>query len=821
MLKNYFTTAIRSIVRHKLYSFINIGGLTIGLAACLMIFLFVQNELSYDKKMPDGERIVRMETSIIKPNRMNLPFALSPGPMSKPMAAAFPSAIEASTRMVREGFLVQQEDIRFTETFWLVDDTFFKVFDLEMVAGDRAATFNDFQSVVISETMAIKFFGDEPAVGKTLGLGSSSAPVKVVAVMKDLPTNSHLDIDFILNFDERRYARRPWVTEWWTAANVFTYLKLTSAEAAATLLAGIPDWYNKNAIPGPGLAPDQKPSDHNSFSFMPLRDIHLYSTGGSQMKTGGDIIVVYSFTGIAVLILIIAIINFTNLSTARASLRAREIALRKVVGATRKQLIGQFLGEAILTTGISLLFAVAIVELALPTFSAFMDTMLSSNHFRDPVVQAGLVAMIAVIGLSAGAYPSITLSSYRPAQVLHSNSSAALGTVKLRGALTMIQFTIAIGLIITTSVIYSQLEYAQKIESGFDKKERLILQNMTVRSVRNVANTIRAEIEGLSGVKATSFNGRSLPLMGYRDFPVQGTKLDPSLGLKLESIPVDFTTLQFYNAELVAGRFFSADRRGDLPAGAASEGANRTETTIVNATAIGYLGYHSPEAILGEVIQIVQFNGSYKDATVVGVVKDMHLRSLRNVMGAHMFTLREGPQQILNIQYDPLQLEATLLQIEEIWARHVPQLPISPLFLTDSFEVFYAPDRQRAQMFAGFSIFAMLVSCLGLYGLASFTAERRIKEIGVRKVMGARVRDIVAMLTFQFSKPVLLANLVAWPIAWYVSDAWLSGFVFKIDLSIYYFIAAGTLTLTIACLTVAGHAYKTARANPIAALKYE
>jgi len=821
MLKNYFMTAIRNLVRHKLYSFINIGGLTIGLAACLMIFLFVQNELSYDKQMPAGERIVRMETLYDKPDQVNVPIALSPGPVSKPMAAAFPGAIEASTRMLQEGFLVRQEEIRFSENFWLVDDTFFDVFDLEIVAGDRAATFNDYKSVVLTETMAKKFFGDKPAVGEVLDLDSSDMLVKVVAVMKDLPENSHLNINFLMHFDESRYVARPWVNQWWVSSNVFTYIKLTSAAAASTLLAGMPNWYNENAIPGPAISADQKPGDMVSFSFMPLRDIHLYSLGRFQMKTAGDIMVVYSFTAIAVLILIIAIINFTNLSTARASLRAREIALRKVVGASRKQLIGQFLGEALLTTTIALIFAFAIVEIALPSFREFVEKALSFNQFGDPVVQIGLVAVIAVIGLSAGAYPSLTLSAYRPARVLHSNNAATSGSVKLRAGLTMLQFTISIGLMITTAVVYSQLRYAQEIESGFDKEDRVLLNNMTFGPVREVATTLRQEIEALPGVQATSFNGRSLPLRGFWDFPVKGTKLDPNLNLKLENIPVDFTTLQFYNAELVAGRFFDPDRRGDLPADAATEGANNTETAIVNETAISFLGYPSPESILGDVIQVLQADGSYTDAVIVGVVKDMHLRSLRDVMGAHMFALREGPLQILNIHVDPLQAQATQLQIEEIWNRLAPEMPINARYLSDSFEVFYAPDRQRAQMFAGFSIFAMLVSCLGLYGLASFTAERRIKEIGVRKIMGARVRDIVAMLTFQFSKPVLLANLVAWPIAWYVADTWLSGFVYRIDLSILYFVAAGAVALTIACLTVAGHAFKTARANPIAALKYE
>jgi len=822
MLKNYFTTAIRNLVQHKLYSFINIGGLTVGLAACLLIFLFVRNEISYDKTLPNHERIVRMEAVFNNPGQNNNSIAYAPGAITLPLTKAFPAAIETSTRMYRSAYLVEHGDVKDVERFWMVDPTFFDVFDFEIIAGDRAGTFSDFKSVTITERIAKKYFGDGNAVGQVLDLGPGETLVKVAAVMKNLPETTHLDIDVLMQFNEQDVIGQPWVAQWWVSPYLYTYLKLTNINEIASLQAEFPAWFDKNAIPGTQITEGQTPSEFMSFRYVPLADIHLRSTGKFQMKQPGDIMVVYSFTVIAVLILVIAIINFTNLSTARASLRAKEIALRKVVGASRRQLISQFLGEALLTTTIALLLAFAIVEIGLPWVADFLGSSLSFSDFSDPSVLAGLAAVVVVIGLSAGAYPSLKLSAFRPAHVLHSSSAAVSGSTKLRGTLTMIQFTIAIGLMITTAVIYSQINYARGIDAGFDKTDRVALNNLTYGPVREVAGTIKQEIANLPGVKKVAFSRRPLPVRGVWGFPVRRPNSDANQSLKLEPFMVDFDTLQFFGAELVAGRLFSEERQGDL-AKEATAGNNEQQATILNQKAVAYLGFDSAEAAIGQTIQKIKSGagGGFTDVLIVGVIKDMHLRSARDEIEPNMFTLQRTHLQMLNVHLEENNQASTLLAIEEIWKKLAPIVPISQSFVTDGFDQYYQADEKRGQMFAGFSLFAILVSCLGLYGLASFTAERRIKEIGVRKVMGARVRDIVALLTFQFSKPVLFANVVAWPIAWFVADSWLSGFVYRIDLSLVYFIAAGAAALLIACLTVASHAFRTARANPITALKYE
>jgi len=820
MLKNYLTIAIRNMLRHKLYSFINIGGLTIGLAACLLIYLFVQNELGYDKWIPDGERIVRMEGTYHQDGQAANPMALTPGPISPPMAAAFPDQIDAYTRMLQEGFLIRRGDAKFNESIWLIDPGFFDVFDLEMVAGDREKTFQDYKSIVISERIAKKYFGEASAIGEILDLDNGTMQAKVVAVMKALPRDTHLRIDFLLQYDTSRYAEMPWINQWWLSSNVYTYLKLKSTEAAQVLEAEFPNWYDTNAVPGPALQNGQAAHEVLAFTYMPVRDIHLFSPGRFQMKATGDIVVVYSFTAIAILILVIALINFTNLSTARASLRAKEIALRKVVGASRRQLIGQFLGEAILTSCVALLFAFVLVEISLPWFNAFVTKLLNLRSFADPLVQLGLLGVVAVIGLGAGAHPAFKLSSFRPARVLHSQNTALAGSVRLRSILTTLQFTISIGLMITTAVVYSQLNFTQNIKSGFEKSDRLYLSSMTYGPVRSNSETIRQEIQRLPGVFEASFAERRIPLNGFWDLPAKRPGFNADHPLKLEQVPVDFDFLQFFRAELITGRLFSRNRLGDLPV-AATEGVNAKETGILNETAIRHLGFASADDALGQIVQISRTQGGFSDVEIVGVVKDMHLRSLRDAIDPSIFTLNGEPMRFLNIHLKGANQTQTLRDIESIWNRLVPAVPISMTSIEGSFSGLYQADQKRAEMFAYFSLFAILVSCLGLYGLASFSAERRVKEIGIRKVMGARVGDIVKLLTFQFSKPVLLANIIAWPIAWYFADAWLGGFVYRIDLGVQYFVGAGGAALFIACATVAGHAFKTAAANPISALKHE
>ncbi|MEX0297862.1 MAG: ABC transporter permease [Kordiimonas sp.] len=820
MLKNYFIIAVRNLLQNKLFSFINIGGLSIGFAACILIFLFVQNELSYDNWIPENESIYRLEASYAGDQGMqDNPMAISPGALGIPLQKQFPNEIESLARVAWAQYLVKIGNKRFLESPQLIDSTFFDVLDLPMVSGDREQLFEDYNSIIISEDMAEKYFGNEPAIGQILNLDNGERLVKVVAVMKNIPENSHFEADFFLHLNEADYVDQPWMFTWWNSSNVYTYVKLAAPESPSKLLADIPSFINDNAIRHPSADTSQPLSNLLTFNLMPVRDIHLHSRGRFQMKATGDILIVYSFSAIALLILAIAVINFTNLSTARASMRSREIAVRKVVGATRKHIITQFLGEALITTCIALLVAFVLVEICLPWFMDFVGKLLHLAVFSDPVLQVGLIAVIAVVTLGAGAHPAFTMSKFAPAHVLHSNSSGSQGAGRFRFLLTTIQFTISIGLMITTAVIYSQVKHAQSMDTGINKSNKLALANMNYGPVNAVAHTLETEIKKLPGVLNTSFSDRTLPLQGYWDWPVT-TGLGPNHEvLDLETIPADFGFLEMYGADLIAGRLFSEDRRADLYKEPAIEGTYGTQSAILNEKAVGYLGYKSPQDALGKTIYIDATGGNVRASTIVGVIKDMQLRSARDDIDPSVFLVDEGADFILNIDLAPNEIPTTVADIEAIWNRLIPDFPLSQFFVEERFNQFYQADQKRAEMFAYFSLFAILVSCLGLYGLAAFTTERRTKEIGIRKVMGAKVGEIVSLLTIQFSKPVLYANLIAWPCAWYFMHSWLQGFTARIDLSILYFISAGLVALTIACLTVAGHALKVAKANPINALR--
>ena len=824
MFKNYMTIAIRNILRHKLYSFINIGGLTIGLTACILIALFVQNEVSYDRWLKDSDRIFRLETSKLQLGSPTALSAHSPGPLAPALEKEFNSAIEASTRILRRQFWVAQGELKLEETVNLVDRNFFDVLDLPTTQGNRSQVFDNFQSLIISEKVAHKYFGDQAAVGQTLELQNGDILAKVVAVLKDLPANTHMDIDFLLLLDEARFQNQPRLLQWWTSANVFTYVKLRAAEEATSLDAALPAFLDRHVptSPGPGYTTDLAASEKYSITTMPIKDIHLYSKGRGQQKPSGDIVIVYSFSAIAFLILVIAVINFANLSGARASLRAREVALRKTVGATRRQIIAQFLGETFLTTTLALFLALVMVEILLPWFNEMIVKLLSMNGFADPVVQLGLVALMFVLTVGAGAHPAFVISAPQPATILHSGSAPSHKGLNGRVILTTLQFTISVALMIVTGVIYSQIQYVKTMDIGIDKTGKLSLYHMTYGETAAVANAIQRKIEALPEVNATSFTTRGFPIRGRWSLPAKRPEMANTQGsLRLEHVQGEHNMLDFFGAQLLAGRFFSTDYQADLLQPATPNRQAATQSGILNETAIAYLGFTSAEDALGKTVHITQTDESFVATTIVGVVADIQLRSAREAIDPMVFVVRQGPLWILNADIKPGSEERALTSIDAIWADMVPGLPLDRDFIEDQFNQYYQADEQRGTIFAYFSLLAILVSCLGLYGLAAFSAERRTREIGIRKILGAKVSNIISLLTLQFSKPVLMANIIAWPLAWYLANAWLEGFVDRVDINPLYFFGAGVAALFIASATVAGHAFKTAVANPISALRHE
>lgn len=819
MLKNYIITALRVLLRNKLYSLINIGGLAIGLTVVILIGLFVYDEMSYDAWLSDSEQIFRIETVNHFPSRPDELSATSSGPVLPIMLNDYSSDIESGTRLVTEDYTINDGDASFRVTVRMVDPTFFDVFDLDVVTGDRNLFSQDNNSIVITQATAVRLFGDaSSAIGQIMPLANGTLPMKVVAVIKNIPDHSHLDIEAVALFDPSRYIEQPWINQMWFSPNIYTYLRIKDPVAVERIENDLPSFLNRHAGADRNNRNYEKPSENITMSLMPVRDIHLYSKGRFQMKTVGDIMVVQGFSAIALLILFIASINFTNLATARASLRASEIALRKTVGASRSQIVIQFLGEAVTTVIIALIVALSLVELALPWFSALIAKVLDNGAMADPIVQMGLFGLVAVVALGAGAHPAFRLSSYRPGLVLQGSKLGRGKSSRLQFALVTLQFTISIGLIISTIIVYSQINYAKNAGNTVLTDSKLAIVGFGNQQL--LAGPVRDRLENLAGVKSTSLSGRLLPLPNFWNSQVRLPGQQGDTGISLEALPGHFDTLNFFGAELVTGRFFDAEFRGDLVT--SEEGSLNSERSgIINETAVARMGYVDAEDAIGKVFHFKNFEDEgYAEITIVGVVRDMNFRSARDPITPMVYLVQEEELNFLNVELAGKNQAETLSKIDEIWKNVVPSSPIRRTFLDERFSRLYDADQKRGEFFAYFSFFAMFVSLLGLFGLSALAVERRSREIGVRKVLGASVLDIVKLLTLQFSKPALIANIIAWPLVAFAMHNWLTGFAYRIELNPLVFVGTGFLVLLFSWLTVGLQAFQGARANPIKTLRH-
>lgn len=823
MLRNYLLVALRNLLKHRLYSFINIGGLAVGLAACLLILLFVTDELSYDRWLPKADRLVIFESEIRVPGRDTMMFAGTPGLLAAALEKDFSSDLEAVTRVYDTKESVRIGDKQFLSSVNYVDANYFKLFDLPVVAGSRDKILADNRSIALSQELARTYFGDEPAVGKTFLVGGKY-DYTVVAVLADLPDNTHLEMEAVALLDVPRYKERPWIVEQWTSANVYTYALFrseASRERVADEMKAFADRNVRIEVPGWEKLPA---SDFMSFPIMPVLDIHLYATKLGYPQQNGDINAVIAFAAIALLILVIACINFVNLATARAMQRAREVSMRKVLGATRAQLIQQHLGEAIVTALISLLLAFALVELVLPAFNGFIHKSLAL-HYGEPKLILTALVLILIVGAVGGLYPAFYLSQFRPARVLKANQSSASASSTMRSALVVFQFAVSIALIICTATVYSQTIYARTVDLGFERGNRAGLSGVH-RIPKEQRETLRREIAALPGVQVSSLSSDKPPLTDSSNEILYPNADQTGTQVLVERMYIDVDFFKAYAVKPLAGRLFSEDHPGDYLV-ESTEDKSGSQAVVVNESFVKKLGLARNEDVIGKVLW--QFAGEKKKVartTVIGVVPDLYLRSLRDPITPFSYVLSRDYLSDLTFVIAPGRTAETMDAVEGIWNRMAAGVPIRSSFVDDDLRAQYDADEQRGQMFAVFAAFAVLIACLGLFGLASFSAERRTKEIGMRKVLGASVLDIVRLLVWQFSRPVLLANLIAWPIAFLLMRRWLAGFRHSIDLAnpllfLALFGGAGLLALLIAWATTGGHAYRVARGRPGRALRYE
>jgi len=826
MFRNYLVTALRNLARHKLYSFINIAGLAVGLACAILIMLFVRDELSYDKWIPGSENLWRVEVIYHVPGRSEpIITAQTPMPIPPAMHDQIPE-VRSATRMVREGMTLTAGDRQFSENVGAVDPNFLQVIPLPLVEGDPRTVMSRPENIVISQTAARKYFGDADPVGKTLSTGrggcngdaacaNMTVVLKVVGVMRDLPHNTQLEFDFLVpNTSLADRIDQQQKKNWLSNSNTFGYVTLAPGSDPARVLAKLKPILDRSIDLSAFTSVKVPGSQLVEVKLTPFLDAHLTTDRFGGLKPPGSWATLYGMGVIGVLILLVACFNFMNLATARATMRAREISLRKCMGAARRQVIVQFMGEALLMALLALIAGLALVEVLLPSYSRFMGRPLELHYFTDWPMTLAIVGIGILAGLLSGFYPALVLSGFRPATTLRANTSGQAGSSGLRNGLVILQFAVSIGLGIGALVVFQQIQFARNIDLGF-RRDNIVFTGtggrLTEDGIRSFVEALKRG-PGVLQVARTSF----MPFNGNNSvLPVQRPG-DPQF-LSPNHISVSQDYFDLFKIGILAGRALQDNREEDNfyegPNG--DQGKNEGHNVMVNASLARALGY-APAAIVGK-----SFVFGKSHSRVIGVVADTLSEGTRSPVLQTVFVHRSDNLQNIVIRLAPARSQEALDYIARTQRSFVHGVALSRTLLSDSYKKLYVGDERQGQIFAIFVGIAIFIASLGLFGLAAFTAGRRTREIGIRKVFGARIRDVVVLLLWQFSLPVLIANAIAWPVAWYYLHDWLQGFAYRITLSPVYFAVVGLGALVIAWLTILSHALRVARANPIHALRYE
>jgi putative ABC transport system permease protein len=828
MWRNYLTVAMRTLTRNRAYALVNICGLALGLAACLTILLYVRYESSFDSWLPDHERIHQVQATWHSPGQPVSKSQHSPFPLRDTLAAGF-LQIEAIT-VLRSGRTVLMQD---GQPMFLdaaaVDPSFFDIFRLEFVDGSPARALSDMRSVVLTESEAVRLVGTAKAVGKTitLGAGSGREDYPITGVIRDLPGNSSLKLALIYRHNPADFDALPASDKGWGNMNQQHYVKLRPGTDAAAINADFPAWEKRTIAPQLIDGRSSSQADILDLKLVPIARVHLGDAVQGALRPTGDPRTLATFGIVALLVLGMAVMNFINLSTARATQRAREIALRKVLGARRRQLVAQLLGESLLTAGLAMLVALALVEVGSAWAGGRIGEDLKVRYLGEGGMLLPALGLFLFAGLLGGLYPAFYLSRFQPAEVLRANKATAEapGSGRLRATLVVLQFAIAIGLIVCTSIIYWQTRHVQEVDPGY-RRDGLIQISSAWQFAGDTARyeAARRDILAIPGVAAA---GRTNLGIAATNKSIQAVRAPGAAeGLSMGFYPVDADFFRTMDLRLLAGRFlgdsFAEDMvirsDGDEPAQVAGRGLN----IVVNREAAKLMGFASPQSAVGETVRVGLDGGDeLTPSTIVGVVGDTRIRTARDSIEPLIYRYDPKRTNQVLVRYAEARPRDVMNGLAKVWRKFEPEIPFQGQFAEDVIAELYEAERARAALFAAFSALAVLIACLGLYSLATFATERRTKEIGIRKVLGARVRDIVRLLAWQFSKPVILANLVAWPVAWWAMRDWLNTFDARIALTPGPFVLAGLLALAIAIGTVGGHALRVARLNPIHALRYE
>ncbi|MDR7132644.1 putative ABC transport system permease protein [Algoriphagus sp. 4150] len=816
MLKNYFKIALRNLKKHKFYAFINILGLSVGVAVCMIISLFVINELSYDTGFKDADRIYRVKSEIIfGGNHWNM--VLAPAPLAAALPENFPEIESAVHFRTRGSYLVKRvdENIKEQDVVWASKD-FFKVFEIPMIEGNPDRVLAEPNTMAISESAAKKYFPNEAALGQSLILDNNQN-FRITGVYEDIPKNSHFHFDFLLSAEGLGEAQRVA----WLSNNFQTYFKLRENAGPDELVAKLPSLIKTNVEPeirqvfGDGSTLETLISNGGKFEFdiQPLLDIHLKSDLMGEFEPNFNITYIYLFVAVALFILVIACINFMNLSTARSANRAKEVGIRKVMGSFRSHLIRQFLMESILLSCISFLIAMPLVSLLLPFFNELAGRELAVPFFHSGFYGILLLGAIGT-GLMAGIYPAFFLSGFKPISILKGKVSMGMKSGLIRSSLVVFQFTVSIILIIATISVFNQLNYIQNKKIGFNKEQIITIDDMYALGAQ--VETFKREVLANSMMESGTITG-FLPVSNTwrSDTPWWAEGKDPKQSENLVSLQnwtVDYDYISTLGMNIVAGRDFSIQYPSD------------SNAVILNETAVKNFGFDGDP--IGKKIFMMSDSEELdledlQGRTVIGVVENFHFESLKENIGPVMIFPDKKPSGIASFRFHSSDTEQVITFIESKWKELAPGQPFTYSFLDDRFGNMYASEIRLGRVFATFAAFAIIIACLGLFALTAFTAEQRTKEIGIRKVLGSSVRSIVFLLSKEFTKLVVLAFLIASPIAWWAMNLWLEDYQFKIQLGWQVFLSAGVFAAVIALLTISFQSIKAATSNPVNSLKSE
>ncbi|MEO8770329.1 MAG: ABC transporter permease [Ferruginibacter sp.] len=810
MIYNYFKIAFRNLAKYKFISFINLFGLTVGLSCCFLILTFILHELSYDKYQPNANQTYRITRSFkdVQSGVVNLNLSTIAPAFGPLLQNDFKEIVKMTRTLANGQAPVRYEDKMYNESnVYAADEKFFDFFKTTVTEGNPQKALTDPYSVMLSEKLAEKYFGKEEPMNKILMINIGSyANFKVTGVYKSFPSNTHFHPEMLVSFntlnDTTIYGAQNLRTNFGNNA-FFTYISLPEQYDPQKLEAQFPAFLNRNMAGQYGAF---KPSQATSLALQKLTDIHLYSHTDYEAEENGDIKFVYIFSGIALFILLIACINYMNLSTARATLRAKEIGIRKVAGAQRREIILQFLSESVLISWIAMFFALCLTSLLLPALNKISGQELSISILFHWQIMVPVLIVPFVVGILSGIYPALFMSSFQPVKVLKGFLKVGGGNISFRKVLVTAQFAISIVLIICTAVVFNQMRYMQTKSLGFDKDHIVTMPYSA--ELDNKFDAFRTVLLSNSNIKNSGRSsrvptGRLLDAMGARI--ASGDTLAPvTTSIKFVAVDQDF--ISTYGVKMAAGRGFSRDFPTD------------TSNFIINEAAVRILGFKTNEDAVGKNFGYANTNGK-----LIGIINDFHFESLRQKIVPLVLILpaSSGLYNNISVKIAGNNVTGALADIEKAWKKFAPETAYQYTFLDDKFNNLYKAEEKQRSLITIFACLAIFIACLGLFGLSAFAITQRIKEIGIRKVLGASVPGIVQLVSKDFLKLVVVAAIIAFPIAWFAMNKWLEDFAYRTSIHWWIFIIAGIIATIVAFVTIAFHAISAANANPVKNLRTE